>query len=118
MMMYSPLNATVSNLLAFQRHSIMELVTYVYICIFACLAYSHFVCKTHCPPATEILKIIFPSANDQLIIPAGPARIPSNRHPASTFLTLCVCDLPYIFAAYFYLDDGSKTFLRSFSIDA
>jgi len=87
----------------------MVLVTYLYVCMYvcicACLAYTHFVCKTHCPPATEILKIFFPSAKDQLIIPAGPDRIPSNRHPASTFLILCIHDLPYIWAAYFYPED-------------
>jgi hypothetical protein len=65
-----------------------------------------------------ILKITYPSANDQLIITAGTDRIPSNRHLASAFLSFCMYDLPCMCVAYFDLEDGSNTFLRSVSIDA
>jgi hypothetical protein len=98
----------------------MELVTYeyvyvLYMCLSCVLAIP---LQTALPSRDEnlfILKIIFPSANDQLIISVGMDRIPSNRHLPSAFL---MYDLPYMCAAYLDPEDGSNTSLRSVSIYA
>jgi hypothetical protein len=59
----------------------MELVTYEYVYVlYMCLSYVLSVPLQITLPSHDgnlfILKIIFPSANDQLIIPAGMDRIP------------------------------------------